>query len=238
MSYDKPFTKDNMDYYFKELAKEFKRLNGSRMPAEIILIGGASILANYGFREMTYDIDAIINASSAMKDAINKVGDKLELPVGWMNTDFIKTSSYTTKLAEYSKYYRSYYNNLLTIRTVSAEYLVAMKLMSGRQYKNDLSDIIGILMEHQKKGEPLKFEQIKKAVINLYGDWEKIPNTSKRLAEQLIQETDYEKLYDKYRDSEKDSKESLIEFEEKYPGVTNRDNVNDIINMLRDRRKK
>ncbi|MGN0340876.1 MAG: hypothetical protein ACI4D0_10330 [Lachnospira sp.] len=55
MSVDKSFTKENLDSYLKELAKEFRKKNGTRMPAEIILIGGASILINYGFREMTYD---------------------------------------------------------------------------------------------------------------------------------------------------------------------------------------
>ena len=64
-----PFTKDNLDEYLKELAKEFRKMNGTRIPAEIILIGGAAILINYGFREMTYDMDAIIQASSSMKDA-------------------------------------------------------------------------------------------------------------------------------------------------------------------------
>ena len=54
MSADKPFTKENLDNYLKELAKEFRKLNGNKMPAEIILIGGASVLINYGFREMTY----------------------------------------------------------------------------------------------------------------------------------------------------------------------------------------
>ena len=53
MSADKPFTKENLDSYLKELAKEFRKKNGTGMPAEIILIGGASILINYGFREMT-----------------------------------------------------------------------------------------------------------------------------------------------------------------------------------------
>ena len=37
------------------------------MPAEIILIGGASILINYGFREMTYDMDAIIIPANRRK---------------------------------------------------------------------------------------------------------------------------------------------------------------------------
>lgn len=59
------YTKNNLDSYLKELAKEFRKMNGTKMPAEIILIGGASVLVNYGFREMTYDVDAIIWASSS-----------------------------------------------------------------------------------------------------------------------------------------------------------------------------
>lgn len=62
MSADKPITKENLDSYLKELAKEFRKKNGKKMPAEIVLIGGASILINYGFREMTYDMDAIIKS--------------------------------------------------------------------------------------------------------------------------------------------------------------------------------
>mgnify|MGYP000190523015 CR=1 FL=1 len=105
-----PFTKDNLDGYLKELSKEFRKMNGSRMPAEIILIGGAAVLINYGFREMTYDMDAIIQASSSMKDAINHVGDRMGLPNGWLNTDFMKTASYTPKLIQYSQYYKTFSN--------------------------------------------------------------------------------------------------------------------------------
>ena len=131
---DTLFTRDNLDSCLKELAKEFRKINGSRIPAEIILIGGASVLINYGFREMTYDMDAIIQASSSMKDAINHVGDRLGLPNGWLNTDFMKTSSYTPKLIQYSKYYKTF-SNVLRVRTVSAEYLIVMKLMAGDNIK-------------------------------------------------------------------------------------------------------
>ncbi len=81
-------TRGSLNEYLRELAKEFRRLNGTKTPAEIILTGGAAILANYGFRELTYDVDAIIVASSAMKDAIARVGEKYSLPHGWLNTDF------------------------------------------------------------------------------------------------------------------------------------------------------
>ena len=52
------FTKENLNTYLKELGKEYKKINEKSMPAEIILIGGAAILASYGFREMTTDVDA------------------------------------------------------------------------------------------------------------------------------------------------------------------------------------
>ena len=140
MFVEKGFTKEKLDYYLKELAKEFRKRNGKNTSAEIVLVGGAAILANYGFREMTYDIDAVITASSALKEAVNTVGDRLGLPNGWLNADFKNTSSYSPKLSQYSKYYRTY-SNVLNIRTISSEYLVAMKLMSGRRYKKDLSDM-------------------------------------------------------------------------------------------------
>jgi len=92
------FTKENLDTLLKELAKEFKRRNGTAVPAEIILIGGAAVLAGYGFREMTTDVDAVIHASSAMKEAAGRVGDRYKLPYGWLNSDFMRTDSYSPRL--------------------------------------------------------------------------------------------------------------------------------------------
>mgnify|MGYP000764812454 FL=1 len=195
MSADKPFTKENLDGYLRELAKEFRKKNGNKMSAEIILIGGASILINYGFREMTYDMDAIIKSSGAMKEAINTVGDRLELPVGWLNTDFANTKSYTPRLVEYSKYYKTF-ANILQVRTVSAEYLVAMKLMAGRQYKNDLSDIVGILIEQEERKKPLSFEVIQKAIVDLYDSYDKVPEDSRVFMEAIYNKED---LHDFYR---------------------------------------
>jgi hypothetical protein len=232
MSADKPFTKENLDSYLKELAKEFRKKNGTRMPAEIILIGGASILINYGFREMTYDMDAIIKSSGAMKEAINTVGDRLGLPLGWLNTDFVNTNSYTPRLPEYSKYYKTF-ANILQIRTISAEYLVAMKLMAGRQYKNDLSDIVGVLIEQKEKNEPLSFEKIQKAVIDLYDSYDRIPEYSRIFIEAIYKKEDLRALYKQCRELEQENKDVLVGFQEDYPGVLNGDNLADVLKAAR-----
>ena len=232
MSADKPFTKENLDSYLRELAKEFRKKNGNKMSAEIILIGGASILINYGFREMTYDMDAIIKSSGAMKEAINTVGDRLELPVGWLNTDFANTKSYTPRLVEYSKYYKTF-ANILQVRTVSAEYLVAMKLMAGRQYKNDLSDIVGILIEQEERKKPLSFEVIQKAIVDLYDSYDKVPEDSRVFMEAVYNKEDLHDFYRQCREIEQENKDTLVGFQENYPGVLNGDNLADVLKAAR-----
>lgn len=229
------FTRENLDRCLSALAKEFRKRNGTTMQAEIVLIGGASVLANYSFRDATYDVDAVINASSAMKEAINHVGDALSLPNGWLNTDFTKTRSYSPKLMEYSTYYKTF-SHILTIRTIAGEYLIAMKLMAGRKYKNDLSDIIGILLEHQKNGKPIDKTKIDLAMQNLYGGWEKVPEDSKKFIDGVMQSGDYEALYRKCQSEEQANKATLLEVEKRYPGITNEDNIESILSAARTRK--
>lgn len=230
------FTKENLDSYLKELAKAFRKINGRSMPAEIVLVGGAAILTNYGFRDMTTDIDAIIHAASSMKDAINCVGDKFDLPRGWLNTDFIRTSSYSPKLDEFSQYYKTFYG-ILSIRTIAAEYLIAMKLRSGRKYKNDLSDIIGILAEHERRGKSITMEQVNTAVNNLYGGWEGFSEESRNFIEDAIKNGKFESIYIAVKNAELESRNTLIEFEKAYPNTANESNADEIIRSLKERSK-
>lgn len=235
MSYndETTFNKENLDLYLKALGKEFRRLNGKATPADIILIGGAAVLANYGFRDMTADIDAIVRASSAMKDAIRSVGDRYNLPNGWLNSDFEHTASYTPKLLQYARYYRTF-SNVLTVRTISAEYLIAMKLRSGRQYKNDLSDVLGILNEHAQREAPITLEQIKVAVLNLYGAWEALPEHSIRLIESACASGRYGDLYVATRQGEQAALETLVQFEQNNPGQLNEERIDAVLDDATD----
>lgn len=230
------FTKENLDTYLKELAKAFRKQNGTKMPAEIILIGGAAILANYGFRNMTTDVDAIIHATSSMKDAIIYVRDKYNLPNSWLNSDFMRTDSYSPKLVEFSVYYKTF-SNILTVRTISAEYLIAMKLRSARKYKNDLSDIIGILSEHKKCGNPLSFNQIDIAVCNLYGSWDSFSENAKQFIKNALESDNYEQIYSSVKTEEKNAQNLLINFNQQYPNVAQPSNINEILNTLKEKER-
>lgn len=232
MSYNKQITKKDLDHYLKEVAREYKRKNAKRTPVEIILIGGAAALVNYGFRAMTYDVDAIISGQSLLKDAIHVVGEKYNLPYGWFNSDFMKTSSYSVKLINKSKYYKTC-SNIVTYRTVTAEYLVAMKMKAGRMYKHDLSDIVGIIQEHKVNSNPLTFEKIEFAVCELYGSMDEIKESVIELVKEALVVEDGLSLYQETQISENVSKEELIEFNEKNPNVLTGKNAEEVLKELK-----
>ena len=229
---DRVFTKENLDFCLKELAKDFRKRNRAGIPVEIILIGGASVLLNYGFREMTYDIDAMISVSGSLKESVQAVGEKFGLPADWLNTDFMKTGSYSASLVEHSKYYKTF-SNILQVRTVTAEYLVAMKLMAGRLYKHDLSDIAGILAEHEEQGEVLSFDMVKRAVEELYGSYDRLPENSRNFIEAVYRKESLKDFYRQCTEYEAQNKEILLGFQEEYPGVLNAGNIEDVLAAAR-----
>ena len=231
MSPDIYFTKENLDLYLKELGKQYRKIVGKKVPAELTIVGGAAILINYGFRNMTTDIDAIIQAGSAMSEAANLVSDIYGLPRNWLNSDFTDTSSYTDKLAYYSKPYKTF-SNVLHIRVISGEYLIAMKLMAGRLYKNDLSDILGILISQKETDQEFSLSHIKNAVEELYEKWENLPERSRKFIESVYNDGQFDLLYQFYRDKESNIAKKLDIFEQTYPDKLTADNVNDIIESL------
>ncbi len=178
---------------------------------------------------MTNDIDAIYNASIDMKEAINKVGDDFGFNNGWLNDDFIMTKSYSDKLIEYSKFYKTF-DHILDVRTIDKEYLIAMKLMSFRKYKNDISDIIGIIFNEKDKGNNIELNDIKKALVNLYGSNYKLSKEAKTFMSEVLKEKNLKELYYSHKNNEKLIKQKLINFNNDVP--INENNIDEIINLI------
>ena len=172
--------KDNVNYYLNELSKEVKKLGGRDFKIDLILVGGASIILNYNFRNSSCDIDGYYK-SDILKQAIFKVADRLGLPDDWLNNDFLNTTSFTSNIVKYSEFCKEF-NQCLSVRTVSKEYLVAMKLKSFRKYKSDISDIVGILEEDKN----ITLSSVKTAIINLYGSFEAVSEEARNFLFQLF----------------------------------------------------
>ena len=227
------FTKENIDNLLFQLAKEFKRLNGRKIPAEIVIIGGAAIVTQYGFRASTTDIDAIIVASSVMKDAINIVGDRNGLPTGWLNQDFKKTSSYSPRIREFSKHYKTF-ANILEVRILPSEYNVAMKLASLREFKYDMSDVVGII--HSEK---VTRNSIDKAINDLYEGYDKLshPEDAKRLLDTIFASENLDELYDNTRSDEASNRVILKRLDKENPRMLKQENIATVLEVARNKMK-
>ena len=193
MQYNK-ITKENIDHLLFEVAKEYHK-HGKKAKGEIVIVGGAAIIANYEFRSMSEDADAIMFAESHLKDAIVNVARKNNLPDNWLNSDFKVTRSYSDKLGKYAKDYKKY-ANCIEVKVIDREYLIAMKLASFRKYRNDISDIIGILNSNYDKDMEITFEEIQKAIINLYGSYDYIEKEARQFIENSMKEHNYRNAYD------------------------------------------
>ena len=107
-----------------------------------------------------------------------------------------------------------------------------MKLMSGRIYKNDLSDILGVLISQREKGKEISLTQIIKAAEDLYGEWNNIPERSRKFIEFVYEDNKLNDLYQFYREKELNAEKLLDVFDKKYPEFLTIDNINDVIENL------
>ena len=109
--------------------------------------------------------------------------------------------------------------------------------MAGRQYKNDLSDVVGILIEQKERGNAFSLETIKSAIIDLYDEYERIPKNSREFIESLYEKDDLKAFFKQCRELELENKDVLVEFQDDYPGVLNKNNLADILKAIKEKKQ-
>ena len=226
-------TRTNAMDIIKRFAKEYRRALG-KAPAEIIIVGGGSIMLNYKFRDATQDFDVILRAASGIKDVITRFADENNLPRDWMNTDFVKTASYSDALMEVSRHYCWLNNQTLEIRTVSGIYLIAMKMIAHRDYRNDISDAIGILIEEAEAGNSFSYADIESAYHKLYhkAPTPKTQELFRDICAKSIEEL--KSLYDSQRNTESTVGNQLITYIEAGVNI-NTKNAADVAARIREK---
>ena len=213
--------KNKLETYFSDLGKLLrKKYKLRKSSVEIIVVGGASIVLNYGFRQSTTDIDCYDTNGLLMNDLVNEISDKYNLPSNWINTDFVFTKSFSDKLIQHSSFYKTYGNGSLNVRTIKDEYLIAMKLKASRIYKFDISDIYGIVQTNKK----ITYNMVEKAIIDLYGTLDGIEQGILDFVKRII-ESDDSTQYLRIRDLETNNKAELEKVEIKDDKFSNLDEL-------------
>jgi hypothetical protein len=129
-------TKEQMLKYLRQLSGELDALG---LHGEILLTGGAAMCLVHGARDMTKDIDALYEPKKIINRLAAKIANLEGLPDGWLN-DGVK--GFVGSNAPVDDFIAM---KGLKIQTVSAEYLLAMKMMSARYGEKDYEDMLFLM---------------------------------------------------------------------------------------------
>ena len=75
-------------------------------------------------------------------------------------------------------------------------------------------------------------EQIEKAVSDLYGSWDQLPEASQAFIQSVFQDGRFEQLYSQMAADEKETRSLLIQFEQNYPDVLKQENADCVAQNL------
>ena len=167
-------TKKQIMDNLRQLGEELYALG---MFGEILLTGGAAMCLVHDARDMTKDIDALYEPKPIINKIVVKIAAKNDLPPDWLN-DGVKI--FLTPNAP-----REDFISLkgLRIQTVSAEYLLAMKLISSRYGEKDYDDIRFLFNKLGVK----TYEQASEILAEYY-DLNTVPARTKYVIEGIIDE--------------------------------------------------
>ena len=97
---------------------------------------------------------------------------------------------------------------------------------------------MGIIGEHQRKGNPLTFERIDRAVWDLYGSWDRISSDTVDLVKSALDTPEVSTLYEKYRASESEAEAILLDFQETQPDQVRETDIASVLAMAKAKRDK
>src|SRR5579863_2506958 len=124
----------------RALSRLGQLLRERRVTGEIAVFGGAAIVLGFEFRTATQDVDAMITQGHGqVVKAQEEVGVELGLPPNWLNE---QGTSYLSRHHDFKlfKTYPSEGQFGLRVLTATGQYLLAMRLLSLRQYGHDVQD--------------------------------------------------------------------------------------------------
>ena len=170
----------------KELIFEFLRqlgieLDNMGLTGEILLAGGAAMCLVHSARDMTKDIDALYEPKNEINEIAVKIADYNGLPRDWLNDSVKGFLTHDAPSEEFICF------KGLNVRTVTADYLLAMKLIASRYGETDIGDVRFLF----KKLGIATYEQACEIIIKYFNPESILPRTM-YVIESILAETNCE----------------------------------------------
>lgn len=124
-------TAEEITQYLEELNEELRLKD---VKGEVSLFGGAVMCLAFKARPATKDVDAIFEPVREIRNAANRIADRHNLKVGWLNM------AVKMFVVEHQRSVRLDLSNL-KVFVPEGEYIFAMKVLAARADTSDIEDI-------------------------------------------------------------------------------------------------
>lgn len=153
--------KTNMDIYLNALNTYIYQTFGN-ISIDILVSGGSALIIGHNFRQCTEDIDTYIQSNVDLSKCIEAVSRDYSIPDDWMNSDFVKSPSFSTKLTHKAEFIKSY--GCLNVYKVCDLDLICMKLVAFRE--KDIADLQNLILDCPA----ITQDMLSNNLVYLYGD--------------------------------------------------------------------
>ena len=168
MEYKKIFSTDEMKSILTELATEYDKTSGE--PLTVLIVGGSAAIFHFDFKKVTKDIDIILSKASPIFEECKEIisnrfsvfFDKAPFEVRENNTEHFE------KIILEETFPLDINSKKLSFRLSNKKMLFGSSLNWFRRYKHHVSNILSMLIEKRKKGNPLTANDLENYFEEIY----------------------------------------------------------------------
>lgn len=194
VEYKRIFSTDEIKSILSELAAEYDKTSGE--PLTVLIAGGSAAMFHFDFKKDTKDIDIVLTKASPIFDECkqiisNRFGvffDELVFEIRENNP------AHFEKIILAETFPLDINSKKLSFRVCNKKMLFGCSLHWFRRYKHHVSNILTMLIEERKKGNPLTANDLENYFEEIYAGCVSLSDETKEFLKTLDDCPDLEKL--------------------------------------------
>ena len=194
MEYKRIFSTDEMKSILSELATEYDKTSGE--PLTVLIVGGSAAIFQFDFKKNTKDIDFVLTKASPIFDECEQIiSNRFSVFFDEVLYEVQeKNPAHFEKIILEETFPLDINSKKLSFRVSNKKIILGSCLHWFRRYKHHVSNILAMLIEEQKKGNPLTANDLENYFEELYAGCASLSDEVKEFLKTLDDCPDLEKL--------------------------------------------
>ena len=194
MEYKKIFSTDEIKSILSELATEYDKISGE--PLTVLIVGGSAAIFQFDFKKDTKDIDIVLSKASPIFDECKQI---ISNRFGVLIDELVfevreKNPAHFEKIILEETFPLDINSKKLSFRLQNKKMLFGCGLHWFRRYTHHVSNILAMLIEEQKKGNPLTANDLENYFEEIYAGCVSLSEEVKEFLKTLDSCPDLQKL--------------------------------------------